>query len=323
VAVFSILQNARQRLFSIKTPSRINVSLVGQTASIMVDTASIVVAVISLAATIGVGILGGFLTIYGDDRKAQREQERLLRRYRDPLLLAAQDLQSRIFNITNQSLIEAYFGDANKEDALIIYTAYLFGQYLSWTHILRRQAQFVCFATEDGRSQRLVKILEDIKKVLNSDRHGYPEDPFMLWKGQQLAIGELMTCLATKDDATSELQCMGYSDFTRKWKHASSKDESLAMETREEAMFFRDWFRSIETGMYAIHEGRQRGDGTAENRLRRLQHSLIELINELDPKEYRVNAKESGLVRAAHDCLCSKCSSSHRGGETGESATNV
>lgn len=53
----------------------------------MVDIASITVAVISLVASFGVAVASGVLTIYSEERKARRETERLLRKYRDPLLL--------------------------------------------------------------------------------------------------------------------------------------------------------------------------------------------------------------------------------------------
>jgi hypothetical protein len=53
----------------------------------MVDVASITVAVISLVASFGVAVASGVLTIYSDERKSRRETERLLRKYRDPLLL--------------------------------------------------------------------------------------------------------------------------------------------------------------------------------------------------------------------------------------------
>jgi hypothetical protein len=53
----------------------------------MVDVASITVAVISLITALGVAVASGILTIFADERKARRETERLLRKYRDPLLL--------------------------------------------------------------------------------------------------------------------------------------------------------------------------------------------------------------------------------------------
>jgi hypothetical protein len=274
----------------------------------MVDVASITVAVISLVATVGVAVLGGFLTIYNDDRKAHREQERLLRRYRDPLLLAAQDLQARLWNILDGHLVSMCLaGGESKQDPLFIYTAYVFGQYLSWTYILRRQAQFVCFATNEGRSKTLVQKLEDIKAIMNTDGYGPNEDPFMLWKGQQLAIGELMSCHTSKDDTQSELMCMGYAEFTRLWKTARVTDANLVDNARDEAVFFRQWFDGVEEGIYAIEEGRRGGDHRGANRIRRLQHALVDLINELDPRGVRVNSREAGLVSAAHDCACSQC----------------
>ena len=53
----------------------------------MVDAASIAVAVVSLVTALGVAIATGVLQIYSEERTARRETERLLRKYRDPLLL--------------------------------------------------------------------------------------------------------------------------------------------------------------------------------------------------------------------------------------------
>ena len=53
----------------------------------MVDVASITVSVVSLVTAIGVAIATGVLQIYSEERTARRETERLLRKYRDPLLL--------------------------------------------------------------------------------------------------------------------------------------------------------------------------------------------------------------------------------------------
>ena len=53
----------------------------------MVDVASITVSVVSLVTAIGVAVATGVLQIYSEERNARRETERLLRKYRDPLLL--------------------------------------------------------------------------------------------------------------------------------------------------------------------------------------------------------------------------------------------
>jgi hypothetical protein len=61
----------------------------------------------------------------------------------------------------------------------VIYTAFLVGQYLAWTHILRLEAQFACFATEESnRTKRLVSVLARIQKC--------PRLPFSCGKATNL-----------------------------------------------------------------------------------------------------------------------------------------
>jgi hypothetical protein len=289
----------------------------------MVDTASITVAVISLTASLGVAIASGILTIYSDERKDRQERERLLRKYRDPLLLAAQDLQSRLYNLIENGLITFLYGPQDHQDCLVVYTAFLFGQYLSWTYILRQQAQFACFATEEGgRSRLLVDVLGRVQRCLNEDGRGEGEAPFLLWKGHQLAIGELMTVSSTVavPDSAGGGVCMGFAEFTRKWKAqkvvaespASSGDAkeglpSAVQKSSEDPGAFRAWFSNIEHGIYELDRQRQRGESTGLNRIRRLQHLLLELIDVLDPEGGRVGAHESQRVGAASGCACSQC----------------
>jgi len=58
------------------------------------------------------------------------ESERTVSRYREPLARSAFDLQSQLYNILNQGLIECYFDKGNdRERAYIInYTAFLVAQ---------------------------------------------------------------------------------------------------------------------------------------------------------------------------------------------------
>lgn len=290
----------------------------------MVDVASITVAVISLVASITVAIASGIITAYNDDRKARRETDVLLRKYRDPLLLAAQDLQARLYNLINSNIITNFMRREEEwQDTLFIYTAFLVGQYLSWTWILRRQAQFLCFASDKkSRSQNLISILDRIKAVLNEDSNGRVEAPFMLWKGHQAAIGELMSVADDKEGR--QMYCMGFSTFTHKWKAAglvmqAQQKQAESGSVQNPDVEFRKWFRPVEDGIRAIHDARQRGDRTPENRLRRLQHLMLDLAFELDPDGVRRNANETGRVAAAPRCHCSTCDkevkSAHRSDE--------
>ena len=281
----------------------------------MVDVASITVAVISLVGSILTAVAGGWWAYYSEERKDRRETERLLRKYRDPLLLAAQDLQARLYNIISLCIVDSFIDAEEKyQDALFIYTAFLFGQYLCWVYILRRQTQFLCFATEERNSSKsVVDLLEKIKLVLNTDKHG--PLPFMLWKGDQMAIGELM-CVSED----GELMCMGFSTFTKLWKEGELLVREAAQDTGDathsaasiDASNFRNWFRPIGDGIRDLHEARHRNRPGEDDRLRQLQHCLGDLVRALD-RNGTHGGKEHDKVRPARSgCPCRDCRSAER-----------
>ncbi len=255
----------------------------------MVDVASIVLAVVSLIGAIGAASITGWFTFYSDYRKRLSESEKLVSKYRDPLRLAASDLQSRLFNIADQGIL-GYFNspDRRQRDILTIYTCFLVGQYFSWTSILRRQAQFLCFST-DKQNKELAEILGKISHIFATDARYGPDKPFLLWRGQQMAIGEIMT---VKDDIgeDKELVCLGYAAFTKKMESES----------------FRHWFEPIIEGIVTLYEQRGRADGT-DHRLRNLQHLLIDLISILDIKQLRTANQSFGRCNKSPKCNCSEC----------------
>jgi hypothetical protein len=81
--------------------------------------------------------------------------------------------------------------------------------------------------------------------------------PFVVWAGQQAAIGEVMTQIGN-----GSRQCIGYAEFVEKWGDFK----------------FRRWFRNLESDLLepAGQESKQR--------LRRLYFSLNTLKKYLDPQ---------------------------------------
>jgi hypothetical protein len=291
----------------------------------MVDIAAITVAIISLIASLAVAVASGFLAIYSDDRKHRQERERLMRKYRDPLLLAAQDLQNRLYNIVHRKILDKWIdGSQEQKDCLVIYTAFLVGQYLAWTHILRLEAQFACFATEESdRTMLLVSVLARIQKCLDEDNSNSdePKTPFRMWKGHQFAIGELMTVPSTVGVSESPGGVsMGFAEFTRKWK-AQAEDVRIQQPASDDAKegvvlqieaprAFRVWFTDVEHGIYELGRQKKLGEPIRFDRIGRLQHLLVELLRVLDPKGVRVWEKETYRLEneyAPVPCACFKC----------------
>ena len=255
----------------------------------MVDVASIVLAIVSLVGAIGAAVITGWFAFYSDYRKRLSESEKLVAKYRDPLLLAASDLQSRLFNIVDQGILN-YFDSPNRRqrDTLTIYTCFLVGQYFAWTNILRRQAQFLCFST-DKQNKQLADILASVSHVFATDGKYGPDQPFLLWRGQQMAIGESMTIREDNGEG-KELVCLGYAAFSKKME-----DET-----------FRQWFEPVIEGITTLFEQRGQPNGT-EHRLRHLQHLLVDLISILDTKRLRAGGANSRRCRKSPKCTCLDC----------------
>jgi hypothetical protein len=250
----------------------------------MVDIVSIIIAVVSLVGSLVAAGFTGWISFYLDQVKRRSEAKALVHKYRDPLMLAAYDLQSRLWGLVQQNLLR-YTEDENKKDLIYVYTAFLVGQYLSWTYILRRQAQFLRFSTDKTNGQ-LNQILDIITNEFSLDRH-VGEDPFMLWRGQQMAIGELMT-LAEE----GQLYCMGFAAFAVKYQNDAD---------------FKKWFQPVESGITLLVKASAEGNTVANYRLRRLQHQLVDLVLLLDQDRIASTPHKQLKVDAAHDCRCDKC----------------
>jgi hypothetical protein len=110
-----------------------------------------------------------------DELEQRREQadkavrlEQVMSRYRDPLLSAAFDLQSRIFNILVGSFW-VYIRDDDHEDQAyaIKSTIFVIAQYLAWAEALRRGVQFLDLG-DLKRNQDLVDRLEAIRSTFRN-----------------------------------------------------------------------------------------------------------------------------------------------------------
>jgi hypothetical protein len=270
----------------------------------MKDVIPIVIAVISFVGTLITAGLSAWYKWFSEEQTRRIDAEKLVSKYRDPLLLASQDLQSRLYNITN-NLTCYYRMDADKTDNILLYTAFLIGQYFSWVSILRRQAQFLGFAT-DQANKDLTRILGAIAFEFSTDGHPPDGAPFMIWRGQQMAIGGIMSV-----NNGDELMCLGYASFYEKFKNESDNINEGPVGARDANITwdgnFRPWFRSIIQDIIIIAEAKERENHPPDQRLRRLQHLLIDLIDILDAKGLRSEAKFTSRCHRALRCNCSKC----------------
>lgn len=168
----------------------------------------IVVAIIAAAASIGAVIFTAITSNQVEELKIEALREKELSGYREPLARAAYDLHSRIHNILKQNLIGTFLlrGDERERAYVINNSAFLFGQYLCWTELTRREIQFIDLGSTE-KTRRLTKLQDEISSIFGTDRY---QKPFRLFAGEQRAVGEALIEHGAKGP-----QCIGYGAFLK------------------------------------------------------------------------------------------------------------
>jgi hypothetical protein len=220
---------------------------------------ALIVGGISLWGTLKVSQRTSELEKFKIEQQQRYETEKEEAKYKEPLLRAAYDLQSRLYNILKQNLIDVYLtnGDERERDYVINNTVFVISQYFSWTEITRTRIQFIDLG-QDKQTSRLSRQLDVINNLWLTD--GFPK-PFRVFAGEQRAIGELMEKEDSKDD-----ECVGYGAFLTK---ILLKKDKLVDSLRADVM-------SLPSTL-----------DQARPRLTALQNALIDLLDLLDPEFVR------------------------------------
>jgi hypothetical protein len=210
------------------------------------------------------------LTLKRSELDRQEASRDLVRRYREPLLLAAFDLQARICNIVQDDFITRHMAstDPQEQQYARASTLYRVGDYFGWTEILRRGLQFLDLG-DDRRTRELSQILALVSRTF-SDTARYPAGVFLLFRDEQRALGEIM--LEPADGELRHYQCIGYATF------AARLDADLA---------FSRWFHRLSNDVGTLVDP---APGQLD-RLISVQQALVNVIEFFDPDGLRF-AKE-------------------------------
>jgi hypothetical protein len=138
-------------------------------------------------------------------------------KFREPLLYAAFNLETRIYNILELDFFGRFL-TANKSDQereyAVCHTLYVFAQYFSWVEILRRDSQFID-PRNDERNSRYAHALEDVRQAF-SDSTTIHDPTFRIFRGEQRALGEVMLVPVTDPPpGVPRRECLGYAPSCR------------------------------------------------------------------------------------------------------------
>ena len=190
--------------------------------------------------------------------------QRILHQYRDPLLDAAQTLQSRAYNIVTNGYLGKFLhcGDPDEERYARDYTVFALAEYLTWVEIVRREVRFLDVGDE-VHNKRLMELLMQTQLTIQSDRLA---GPFRIFRGHQRAIAELMM-VPTGAPEGPRNECLGYAGFCDRL----DEDEDFA-----------GWFSRLRAQVDQLVPRDN------DERLVQLQNDMVDLIDHLDPKALRI-----------------------------------
>jgi hypothetical protein len=199
------------------------------------------------------------LKIDNEQLKAAAQRQREISKFSEPLARAAYDLQSRLYNILKQNLIDIYLvkGNDRERSYVIDNTVFLAGQYLCWTELARREIQFIDLG-ESNKTSELLHLQDTISSLWGTSRQ---LPVFRIFAGEQRAIGEALI-----QNGAQGPECMGYGAFLKTF---SKGDDPLIEALRKDVI-------SLDKQL-----------DQATERLTNLQHALIDLLGMLDPDRVR------------------------------------
>jgi hypothetical protein len=195
--------------------------------------------------------------IRAEQRSKSAQAERILERYREPLLRAVFDLQSRLYNTVKGHFLKYYGSTSYAVDN----TLYVIAQYLAWVEIIRQEVQFL----DLGEEEKNKLLNKHLRRIATAFRTDHEESGLRLFEGQQRAIGEIMIVLRTDGEA-SQRECMGYAAFIMRLQEPE----------------FKKWFDGLRADIDKL--AREEDDNW---RPIQLQNMLIEFLDFLDEHKRR------------------------------------
>ena len=234
-------------------------------AALIAATAALITSIVSLIGQRRTAALQHELAMRreADNRAALLQQ--VMARYRQPLLQAATDLQSRLYNIVRGRFLQIYGGGSAEDRSYTIdSTLFVVGEYFGWVEALRRDVQFL----DVGDDQHNRRVQECIERIASEFLRDDLEPELRLFRGQQRAIGEVM--LAPRS-GSGGLECLGIATFVRR-----VHDAELA-----------PWFSRLRQDLAIL----TREPVVSSRRIEHIQGALVDLMDCLDPQGVRIPAR--------------------------------
>ena len=144
------------------------------------------------------------------------EESRLrerVERYQEPLVLAAEQLRSRLWNVRKGKFFTRYLvgGSETEREYAHDSTLWLIARYFCWVEVLEREVQFLRFQGAD-QTRSLQRHIADVSATFASD--SITDLRFRVFRVQQKAIGEIMMTTSRDREGGERTDCLGFAEFS-------------------------------------------------------------------------------------------------------------
>jgi hypothetical protein len=191
-------------------------------------------------------------------------------RFREPLVHAAYNLQSRLYRTAASDIVDRLLvnGDPQEQQYYLQNSLFVLGQYFAWTEIIRREIQFLDLG-EVEKTRKLAELQDSIFDLWQKEGDGFGT-VFRIFAGEQRAIGERMI-----RQTSHGLECIGYGAFSDRF--AAGQFPEIARVSPH--------VTALATNLQA-----------AKPRLIAVQRALIDLLDFLDPECIRAPRHSRGKI---------------------------
>lgn len=244
------------------------------------------------------GIIGALIKFLFETVAALRYQQevtarKMLRKYRYPLLRAADSLDRRLENMI--SFIDKKWYEDPQDDYYRLSTLYLFGSYLGWCKTLEDEA-YLEFETSDRRAREFSIGFYRVFKALTGFWYFSDLDEGEIAGIEEAtvprlaltAIGELM--LQNPSEAKDQMpKLLGFVEFSKQLKESAE---------------FRKWFGYLEERILTNHKPSK--SSARWNRLLVVASLLRAFVTFLDPKGRQTTPRQIHYLKRMNPKVANK-----------------
>jgi hypothetical protein len=159
--------------------------------------------------------------------RAATESERLLsaaeqlRRHREPLVEAANDLGHRVHNIRCGSFLVYLKAEHGRRDIAVLSTLYRLAKYFRTVEALYEGGNPLRFERAD-ETRAVADVLGAIGRTFASDAYdqtnGFASSRLMIWREEQRAFGD-----SVRSSGSDDSVCVGFTEFVTRYENGADK----------------------------------------------------------------------------------------------------